>query len=88
MKEVKLYQCEVCGKNFSTKEEAQRHEQSHENSFTIVGKVYEECAAEDDNYGFPKFIEVAAKPPSLIALYKYCGLTSNKFYGYATKEGK
>ena len=70
MKELKLYQCEVCGRQFKTAEKAQACEREHTKNLSIVGKIYEQS---DDNE-FPRIIKIACEKSSLVAVYRYCWL--------------
>ncbi len=71
MKELKVYQCEICGENFKTEELARAHEKCHKKNLSIVGKTYER----NDPRGFPRIIKIACEEPSLVAVYRYCWLT-------------
>ena len=71
MKELKLYQCEVCGRRFKMAEKAQACERGHKKNLRVVGKSY----GEDDKYGFPEFITVDSEDPYLSAIYSYSSLT-------------
>lgn len=70
MKEVKLYQCEICGAQFETEKFAKEHEQNHKKNLSIVGKIYEQS----DNNEFPRIIKIACEESSLVAVYRYCWL--------------
>ena len=70
MKEVRLYQCEICGAQFETEKFAKEHEKYHKKKLSIVGITYERS----DNPGFPRIITVACEESSLVAVYKYCWL--------------
>lgn len=76
MKELKLYQCEVCGRQYKTAEKAQVCERGHKKNLRVVGKEY----GENDEYGFPEFVTVASEEPSLSAVYQYSRLTDESFY--------
>lgn len=76
MKELKLYQCEVCGRQFKTAEKAQACEQGHKKNLRVAGKEYSEY----DKYGFPRFVTVASEEPSLSAVYQYSRLTDESLY--------
>ena len=77
MKEVKLYQCELCGRQFKTAEKAQECEREHKKNLRVIGKTY----SANEGCGFPKFITVASEDPSLSAVYQYGWLTDKSFYG-------
>lgn len=77
MKELKLYQCEICGTKYTNKEEAQECEQGHKKNLRITTREY----SENDEYGFPEFIVVACEEPSLLAWYQYSRLTDESFLG-------
>ena len=49
MKELRLYQCEVCGRQFKTAEKAQACEIGHKKNLRITTREY----SENDKYGFP-----------------------------------
>ena len=70
MKELKVFQCEICGAQFETEKFAKEHEQYHKKNLSIVGKTYERS----DNNGFPGIIRIACEDPSLVAVYRYCWL--------------
>lgn len=77
MKEVKLYQCELCGRQFKTAEKAQACEREHKKNLRVIDETYgsnEEC-------GFPRFIIVASEDSSFSAVYSYERLTDESFYG-------
>lgn len=42
MKELKLYQCELCGTQYKDKKEAQECEKNHVKDFEIVKRAYRE----------------------------------------------
>lgn len=71
MKELKLYQCEICGRQFKTEEEAQECEREHKKYLRVIGKTY----SANEGCGFPKFITVASEDPSFSAVYRYDRLT-------------
>lgn len=77
MKEIKTYQCELCGRQFKTAVEAQACEQEHKKNLRVIDKTY--CRTEV--CGFPKFITVASEDPSFSAVYSYERLTDESFYG-------
>lgn len=76
MKKIETYQCELCGSQFKTAEEAQECEWKHKKNIRVVGKSY----GEDDEYGFPEFITVDSEESSLSAIYRYDQLTDESFY--------
>ena len=75
MKEIKSYQCELCGRQFKTAEEAQECEREHKKNLSIVGKTYERSD------GFPGIIRIASEDPSCSAVYSYHRLTDESSYG-------
>lgn len=77
MKEIKSYQCELCGRQFKTAEKAQECEREHKKNLRVIGKTY----SVSDEYGFPKFITVDSEDPSFSAVYSYDKLTDESFYG-------
>ena len=77
MKEIKFYQCELCGRQFKTAEKAQACEREHKKNLRVIGKTY----SVSDEFGFPKFITVASEDPSFSAVYSYDKLTDESFYG-------
>lgn len=77
MKEIKSYQCELCGRQFKTAEKAQACEIGHKKNLRITTREY----SENDEYGFPEFIVVACEEPSLLAWYQYSRLTDESFLG-------
>lgn len=46
MKELKLYQCDVCGRQYRTVEKAQACERGHKKNLRVAGKEY----SENDKY--------------------------------------
>ena len=78
MKEIKFYQCEFCGRQFETAEDAQECEREHKKNLRVIGKTY----SVSDVFGFPKFITVASEDPSFsAAVYSYERPTDESFYG-------
>ena len=77
MKELKLYQGEICGTQYRTAEKAQACEIGHKKNIRITTMEY----SENDKYGFPEFIVVACEEPSFSAVYQYSRLTDESFYG-------
>lgn len=75
MKELKLYQCELCGSQFKTVEEAQECEREHKKNLRVIGKTY----SVSEVCGFPEFITVASEDPSFSAIYQYVKLTDESF---------
>lgn len=77
MKEIKSYQCELCGRQFKTAEKAQECEREHKKNLRVIGKTY----SVSEVCGFPKFITVASEDPSCSAVYSYHRLTDESSYG-------
>ena len=77
MKELRFYQCELCGRQFETAEDAQECEREHKKNLRVIGQTY----SRNEVYGFPKFITVASEDPSFSAVYSYERLTDESFYG-------
>ena len=77
MKELKLYQCELCGRQFKTAEKAQECEREHKKNLRVIEKKY----SVNEVCGFPKFITVASEDPSFSAVYSYVRLTDESFHG-------
>jgi hypothetical protein len=75
MKEIKSYQCELCGGKFKTAEKAQKCEREHKKNLRVIGKTY----SVSEVCGFPKFITVASEDPSFSAVYSYERLTNESF---------
>ena len=70
MKKIETYQCEIFGRQYRTAEKAQACEQGHKKNLSIAGKEY----SENDEYGFPRIINIAREGSSLVAVYRYCWL--------------
>lgn len=68
MKEVRLYQCEVCGTEYSTKEEAEGCEASHEKDAKVTKFEYV------FNYQIPKYVEVENADGTIKATYNLVGI--------------
>ena len=77
MKEIKTYQCELCGRQFETAEYAQECEREHKKNLRVIGQTY----SRNEVYGFPNFITVASEDPSFSAVYSYDRLTDESFCG-------
>lgn len=66
MKEIKSYQCELCGRQFETAEKAQLCEDSHEKDLEISSSVYDPCCCS----GMPIEIRLENKERTKLATYK------------------
>ncbi|MBF1283339.1 MAG: hypothetical protein HXM93_02225 [Oribacterium parvum] len=75
MKIIETYQCELCGRQFKTVEQAQECELEHKKNLRVIGKTY----SVSEVCGFPKFITVASEDPSFSAVYSYERLTDESF---------
>ena len=75
MKEIKSYQCELCGRQFKTAENAQACEREHKKNLRVIGKTH----SVSEVCGFPEFITVASEDPSFSAIYQYDKLTDESF---------
>lgn len=77
MKELRFYQCELCGRQFETAEDAQECEREHKKNLRVIGQTY----SRSEVCGFPNFITVASEDPSSSAIYSYHRLTDESSYG-------
>jgi len=66
MTEIKLYKCDICGKEYPTQEKAQRCEDSHEKDLKISSAVYDAGLCK----GMPTEIRLENKERTKLATYK------------------
>ena len=66
MTEIKLYKCDICGKEYPTQEKAQRCGDSHEKDLEISSSVYDPCCCS----GMPIEIRLENKERTKLATYK------------------
>lgn len=74
MTEIKIYKCDICGKEHPTQEKAKKCEDFHEKDLNISSAVYDSCCYK----GMPSEIRLENKERTKLAIYKICDVTEVK----------
>lgn len=75
MTEIKLYKCDICGKEHPTQEKAKSCEDFHEKDLKISSSVYDSCCYYK---GMPSEIRLENKERTKLAIYKIDDVTEGK----------
>ena len=65
MKELKLYQCEYCGKKYETKQKAEDCEKFHNKHPKIIKSMYEPY----EDHGMPRYLYLENDDSTAVASY-------------------